>query len=166
MTFGLGSTSRSRLKGVHPRLVLVVEKAILLTAQDFAAHCGLRTLEKQREHVASGTSWTMDSKHLPQGDGYAHAVDLVPFVDGRLNWDWSACYEVAAAVAAAARETGTDIRWGGVWDRPLRSYGTSAAAIRKASANYVYRRQRTGKRAAIDGPHFELISSQDRRKEV
>lgn len=159
MTFMLGSTSRKRLEGVHPRLILVVEQAILITTQDFAVHCGLRTLEEQRKHTAAGTSWTMKSKHLPQKDGYAHAADLVPVIGGELSWNWDACYEVAAAVAAAARELREDIRWGGVWDRPLRSYGTSAAALREASTNYVRRRRRAGKRAAVDGPHFELITS-------
>ncbi len=158
MSFILGSKSRLKLLGVHPQLVRVVERAIVRSSQDFAVHCGLRTIKEQRKHVSNGTSWTMSSKHLPQPDGYGHAVDLVPYTNGTLNWDWRACFQVAAAMARAGRELGTNLRWGGVWDRPLASYATSAAAAEEASQNYVHRRRIAGKRAAIDGPHFELIS--------
>lgn len=163
MSFTLGSRSRSNLIGVHPKLIAVVERAIVITSQDFTVHDGLRTLEKQRAHVASGTSWTLASKHLRQLDGFGHAVDLVPFVAGELSWDWSACYEVAAAIASAANERTLDLRWGGVWDRPLRAYGISAAAAREACENYVHRRRVARKRAAIDGPHFELLANPIRK---
>ena len=111
MSFILGSRSRTRLAGVHPKLVSVVERAIQITAQDFCVHCGLRALAEQRAHVA-GTSWTMNSKHLPQADGFARAVDLVPLIRGKLIWDWDGCYRIAAAMGVAANEQRVALRWG------------------------------------------------------
>ena len=157
MSFILGNRSCARLAGVHPRLVRVVERAIQITEQDFEVHCGSRTLAEQRAHIAAGTSWTLNSKHLPQSDGFAHAVDLVPLVGGKLSWDWGGCYTIAAAMSAAAAEHRVQLRWGGVWDRPLTSFATTPKAARAASAAYISRRRRAGKRAAIDGPHFELM---------
>jgi len=63
----------------------VVERATEITSVDFAVHDGLRRIEEQREYVARGVSQTMASKHLPQADGYAHAVVLVPWIGGRLR---------------------------------------------------------------------------------
>lgn len=157
MTYVLGRRSRARLKGVHPRLVQVVERAIEITLQDFTVHEGVRSLAVQKRNLAKGVSWTLASRHLPQADGYAHAVDLVPWVDGKPVWNWALCYKVAAAMSQAARELGVELVWGGVWDRPMIAYGLDGEAIRAASQAYVARRKGRKKRAAIDGPHFELF---------
>jgi peptidoglycan L-alanyl-D-glutamate endopeptidase CwlK len=52
----------------------------------------------------------------------------------------------------AAKELGVPIVWGGVWDKRLADIGDPADAV----AAYVARRQALGKKAFIDGPHFEL----------
>jgi len=51
MSFSLGARSRRHLEGVHPAIVAVVGRAILITMQDFAVHDGVRTLEEQQAHV-------------------------------------------------------------------------------------------------------------------
>lgn len=56
MPYVLGAMSRAELKGVHPDLVRVVERAIQITTQDFSVHDGLRTAEEQKALVASGAS--------------------------------------------------------------------------------------------------------------
>ena len=157
MSYSLGTKSRSKLKGVHPNLVKIVERAIEITTQDFAVHCSLRGLAEQRRHVAAGISWSMNSKHLKQTDGFSHAVDLVPVVGGALVWEWPRCYLVASAMSEAGRENDFCLRWGGVWDRQMEDFGSSSAAVKAACSDYVDRRRRLGKRAAIDGPHFELV---------
>lgn len=86
MPYSLGSKSRAELKGVHPDLVGVVERAIQITTQDFSVHDGLRTEAEQREYVRTGASQTMNSMHRTQADGFGHAVDLVPFINGKLRW--------------------------------------------------------------------------------
>lgn len=161
MTFALGSKSRANLQGVHPHLVQVVERAIQVTSVDFQVFEGLRTRQRQAKLVAQGASQTMDSRHLPGRDGLGHAVDLVPLIDfdqdGRaeLRWDWSLCYKVALAVRVASIELQVPIRWGGVWDRALADLADPEDEV----AEYVVRRKAIGKKAFLDGPHFELPAS-------
>lgn len=160
MSYILGNKSRQNLQGVHPHLVKVVERAIELSGVDFSVHEGLRTRARQGKLVASGASQTMDSRHIPsERTGYGHAVDLVPFVDldgdgkAELRWDWSLCYRVASAVRLASMELRVPIRWGGVWDRALADLtGDPEDEV----AEYVLRRKAQGKKAFLDGPHFEL----------
>lgn len=161
MTFALGSKSRTNLRGVHPHLVSVVEHAIQVTSVDFQVFEGLRTRQRQAKLVAQGASQTMDSRHLPGRDGLGHAVDLVPLIDfdedGRaeLRWDWSLCYKVALAVRSASIELQVPIRWGGVWDRALADLADPEDEV----AEYVARRKAQGRKAFLDGPHFELPAS-------
>jgi len=78
MTYSFSQKSLDRLKGVHPLLVDVVHDAMSMQIMDFSVNEGVRTLARQKELVAGGKSRTLDSKHLIQGDGYGHAVDLYP----------------------------------------------------------------------------------------
>lgn len=79
MTYSFSGRSKNKLTGVHPDLVLVVQKVMDLQVMDFSVNEGLRTLERQKDLVARGVSKTMRSKHLIQSDGYGHAVDLYPY---------------------------------------------------------------------------------------
>jgi peptidoglycan L-alanyl-D-glutamate endopeptidase CwlK len=159
MSYSLGAASRRELVGVHPRLVAVVERAITLTTQDFTVHDGLRTEAEQRQLVARGASRTMNSKHRRQADGYGHAVDLVPWINGRPRWEWPPIFRIAVAVRQAAEELGVPLRWGGVWDRKLAELPADAAGFEQAVNAYVARRRAAGRSAFIDGPHFELITA-------
>ena len=87
MAFRLSNKSKSRLEGVHPDMVAVVTRAIELTKVDFGITEGVRSIETQKRYVETGRSQTMNSKHIPQGDGYSHAVDLVAYVDGSVCWE-------------------------------------------------------------------------------
>jgi peptidoglycan L-alanyl-D-glutamate endopeptidase CwlK len=156
MAYSLGAKSRAELNGVHPRLIKVVERAIELTEQDFGVHDGLRTPAEQQEYVRRGVSQTMNSRHMKQADGYGHAVDLVPYVNGKLRWEWEPIYVIAAAVNQAARELNVSLRWGGAWDLNFLTIQPTPEAMRRAVDGYVERRRKAGKRAFIDGPHYEL----------
>lgn len=156
--YGLGKASRGELAGVHPQLKAVVERAIMLTTQDFCVHDGLRTIVEQREYFRRGVSRTMRSRHLPQADGFGHAVDLVPWINGKLRWEWPPLFRIAVAVRRAAIEAELSLTWGGVWDRRLADLPDSPAAIEQAVNAYVARRRALGKTAFIDGPHFEVAS--------
>lgn len=158
MAFVLGAKSRAELSGVHPDLVRVVERAIKTTTQDFTVHDGLRTEAEQKVLVASGASQTLDSKHRRQKDGYGHAVDLVPYVNGKLRWEWPLIYPIAEAVWRAALVEGVRIRWGGHWAALDAIKGGTAADMKRAVEAYVAARRAQGKSAFIDGPHFELVS--------
>lgn len=115
MTFALSSVSRSNLEGVHPDLARVVEQAIQITDVDFRVTDGVRTIEEQKKLFAAGASKTMNSNHLPQNDGWAHAVDLAALIDGKVRWDWPLYYKLAEAMKAAAAMLNVEIEWGGDW---------------------------------------------------
>jgi len=157
MAFYLGRSSRAELVGVEPRLVAVVELAIERTEQDFTVFDGIRTASDQHALYRRGAS-QIDGhrrigKHQKQPDGWGHAVDLVPWINGRVVWDWPAIYVIADAVVSAARDLDVPLRWGGCWQHinPL------AGDPENWVAAYVKRKRSAGKRAFNDGPHWEIF---------
>ena len=109
MKYKLSKRSRNNLKGVHPDLVAVVERALEITPVDFAVIEGLRSVERQKQLVAAGASRTMRSRHLT-----GHAVDLAAYVNG-IRWDWPLYDAIGVAMKTAAKELGVSIVWGGDW---------------------------------------------------
>lgn len=133
-TFNLGERSRSRLVGVHPDLVRVVELAITLTEQDFVVLEGVRTVARQHALYGQGRSpaecaakgvdpkhskpgmkrvtWTLNSNHFA-----GRAVDLAPWP---IDWEGPVKFPkfdaIAKAMNAAADQLGVPIRWGADWD--------------------------------------------------
>lgn len=108
--FILGKRSRSRLHGVHEDLVIVLATAIQRTDIDFAVIEGLRTLERQKKLLKSGASKTLKSRHLT-----GHAVDIAPYVDGEIRWDWPLYDKLAVTVKQAAKDCGIPVEYGGDW---------------------------------------------------
>jgi peptidoglycan L-alanyl-D-glutamate endopeptidase CwlK len=164
MTFQLGKGSRAELQGVHPRLIDVVERAIAISKVDFGVHDGLRTMEEQRRYVQSGVSQTMASLHRQQADGFGHAVDLVPYINGKLRWEWPPIYAIAAAMRTALDQHNAEVkaksplrlRWGGCW-RDLATIPADPAAMERAVADYGAAQRKAGRKAFTDGPHFEIL---------
>lgn len=154
MPYALGAASLHNLQGVIAPLVQCVHRAIALTEQDFTVYEGLRTVARQVVLVHQGFSKTMDSQHIPQSDGFGHAVDLVPWIQGHPVWDWDGCYKIAMAMDQAATELNVapHIRWGGAWDRRLSDFGGSLSAY--AGAVQLYKSRHAGP-DFLDGPHFE-----------
>ena len=64
---------------------------------------------------------------------------------------------IADAVRKAAKEFGTPIRWGAAWDITLTDTDDAPEDLVN---DYVERRRRARKKAFLDGPHYELPSSQ------
>lgn len=151
MAFVLGEKSLKALEGVHPDLVAIVESAIQTTTSDFGVHEGLRSLETQKKYYTSGVSKTLHSKHLKQADGFSHAVDLVPYVDGVLRWEWPLIYPIADAMRAASIRLGIPLRWGGCWDTPMKDM---VGPPKRECEQYAKRHPGPD---FLDGPHYELI---------
>lgn len=116
-----GKLSRANLSECHPdiqRLFAEVIKHWDCTVLD-----GARTMQEQRANLAKGVSKTLDSKHLPQPDGYSWAADVAPYP---VQWNdpspkVRAAYEreclfFGGFVLGIAEELGIDLRYGGDWD--------------------------------------------------
>lgn len=152
MAFVFGAKSENNLKKVHPDLVRVMRRALKISPIDFSIIEGARTIDRQRQLVASGASQTMKSNHLIQQDGFVYAVDIAPYVGGNIRWDWPLYYNLAEAVKKAAKVEGVPIIWGGVWDKRI----NALSSIEKEVELYGQRRRLAGKKPFLDGPHFEL----------
>jgi len=148
MSFKLGKRSLAELNGVHSDLIAIVKRAIKITPQDFSVHDGIRTLEEQKQLVKSGASKTLNSRHIT-----GHAVDLVPYINGKLRWEWEPIYQIADSVRLAANQLDIPLRWGGAWDITLTDKDDAPEDL---VSDYVNRRKKSGKKAFIDGPHYEL----------
>lgn len=110
--YKLGPRSQSRLKGVHPDLVKVVERAIEITTVDFTVLEGVRTPERQKVLFEAEASTTLNSRHIT-----GHAVDLGAWVDNQVDWSWPLYHKIAVAMKEAAKELNVAIVWGGDWSR-------------------------------------------------
>lgn len=151
--FKFGERSQKNLIQVHSTLRQAAEYAIAYSSVDFGVYEGVRSVEKERENIRNGTSKLSnprDCMHCIQSDGYGHAVDLVPFINGVYQWDWKACYEIAKWMQQYCFRYGVTIRWGGVWDLPLNKLSLNLE--REVEA---YRVRHEGK-DFLDGVHFEL----------
>lgn len=110
MGFKFGKRSQDKLLGVHEDLIRVMDRAIEMSATDFAITEGVRTLDRQQALVASGASTTMKSRHLT-----GHAVDVAAFVGKEVRWDWPLYGKIAETVKAAAKLENVQVEWGGDW---------------------------------------------------
>ncbi|MBS9781097.1 MAG: M15 family metallopeptidase [Gammaproteobacteria bacterium] len=127
----LSKRSKKSLKGVNPKLVAVVKRAIEITEQDFTVIEGLRNPKRQKWLKRNGYSWTLKSKHLR-----GLAIDVVPYP---IDWNDVKKFEtIKTAMFTAADELGVKIRWGGDWN-----------------CNGDYRDEI--RRGVYDGGHFELL---------
>lgn len=105
-------TSRSRLEGVDPRLVLVLNEVVKYF--DIVVIEGKRSQERQNELVKQGKSKTKFGKHV-----LGMAVDIAPYdptVKGKI--DWSArddFHYMGGFVLGIACKMGVNVRWGGDW---------------------------------------------------
>jgi peptidoglycan L-alanyl-D-glutamate endopeptidase CwlK len=115
MAFSLTQRDYTRLKGLHPDLVRVVQRAEAMTDLQFMVLEGLRTIERQRELFKQKATKTLNSRHIKAKNGYGHAVDLAPMLNGKVSWDWPLYHRLAKIIKAAAKAEKVAIEWGGDW---------------------------------------------------
>ena len=128
----LGRRSKSRLKGVDPKLVNVLNEVCKYF--DITVIEGLRSQKRQNELVAQGKSKTKFGKHV-----WGKAVDIAPYP---IDWDARDDFHyLGGFVLATATSMGIKIRWGGDWN-----------------ASSLFKGQRTTKDNNFDDlVHFELL---------
>lgn len=153
MPYAFSRRSKDRLEGVHPSLVSVCELAIARSSVDFGITCGLRSVAQQEENVRLGRSKTMKSRHLPQDDGYSHAVDVVVWHGGEPCWELNLYDDVADAFLSAGVEEGVTLTWGAAWHKPLTEHGGTCESL---MLEYIDLRRSQSRRPFLDGPHFQL----------
>lgn len=153
----MGVLQRSeRLQGVHPKLVVVAERAAGKLPFDLLITDGVRSKERQHELYGQGrtaaelrakgvdpkyakpamnkVTWTLNSNHFVNPKtGKGHALDCYrhPF---NANQPLSVSRQIARAFLEAAHELNTAIRWGSDWNRNGIFY----------------------EKGETDSPHFEL----------
>lgn len=130
----LGKRSLDTLKGIHPDLVRVMQEAIKDSPVDFTITDGVRTTAQQQALYAKGRTAPggkvtnadgvkNKSNHQVKADGFGWAVDLYPYIDGKIDFNDTKSLEIIAAhIKATAKCLGVKIGWGGdwkgAWDKP------------------------------------------------
>ena len=118
----LDPRSLQALAHVHPDLAKVVTQAYADSRQAFEVIQGLRTLAAEEANVARGASETLHSRHLPNKEGLACAVDVAAVDEGHISWNPLLYQPIAHAMKAAATALAVPIEWGGEW-RTLKDWG-------------------------------------------
>ena len=110
--------SESNLVGVHPDLAKVIRTAAQYP-QPFEAVYGLRTIAAEQQAVATGHSTTMHSRHLPNRDGLACAVDVAAVIEGKVSFapghEAAIFGQIAKQIRDAAAGLKIEVQWGGDW---------------------------------------------------
>ncbi len=124
--FRLSARDLTRLAGVHPDLVRVVERAAETAELLFIVVEGVRSPKRQSELMATGKAQTLRSRHLRESNacGMACAVDLAVWEDrdadrivdaDELSWKFPYYQTLARTMKLAAQDVGVPIEWGGDW---------------------------------------------------
>lgn len=131
MSYKYSQKSQEKLATCHPDLQRLFNEAIKHV--DITIIEGVRTKERQEELVHAGMSKTLNSKHLPQKDGYSYAVDAIPCP---IEWEnWQRNYLFAGFIKGLAAAMKIKLRIGADWDGDFT----------------------TKDQTFHDTPHFELI---------
>ncbi|WP_448508806.1 M15 family metallopeptidase [Immundisolibacter sp.] len=117
--------SHTRLEKAHPLLRELFEEAAKTSPVDIEIGEVARTVARQKELVAAGASWTMNSRHIPKKpydpqfgtDPVSHAVDFLCYVNGGLRWDWPLYISAAKHIKEIALKLKIAIVWGGDWEQ-------------------------------------------------
>lgn len=121
--YKLSKRSRSRLEGVKPILIEIVEEAIKESPYDFGipSFGGRRTSEEQHYLFNKGVSkcdgYEKLSNHQPkEGEELGEAFDIYAYVDGKATWKHEYYKPIAEHIMTVAKEKfGVELEWGGNW---------------------------------------------------
>lgn len=121
----MDARSETNLSKVHPDLCAVIRTA-LQTPQPFIVVYGIRTLEAEKQAVATGHSTTLHSRHLPNKDGLSCAVDVAALLNGQVSFaaghEADVFGKIAKQIKDAAKVLNIPVAWGGDW-RSFKDWG-------------------------------------------
>lgn len=146
-SFTFGPSSLAKLEGIHPDLHKLCMAAIDFSYMDFGIIEGLRTKDRQAHLVKDGKSQTMNSRHIT-----GHAIDFMPYYQGKYLDAWPYFYPVADAFAAVSKTLNIPIVWGSSWGFKLIHFNFAQAS----QDAYIRQKIRKGQTLFLDGPHIEL----------
>jgi peptidoglycan L-alanyl-D-glutamate endopeptidase CwlK len=89
---------------------------------DFAVIEGVRSKEKQNKYFDEGKSkvrWPNGKHNVRYPNDKAKAVDIVPYVNGKISWKKEHCIFLAGIVMTMAKILNLGIVWGGNWNKNL-----------------------------------------------
>ena len=117
--FKYSQTSLERLYTCHSDLITICKTAIVISPIDISVVCGHRDKEAQNKAYNENRS---DFKwpHSMHNQTPSKAVDLAPYIDGRIQWKHEkGLYLIAGLVIGIGYKLGIKIRWGGAWNGTL-----------------------------------------------
>ena len=109
-----GGTSQQRLQTCDAQLQIVMREVVAFA--DCTIVEGHRSEQRQDMLFMTGKSKVVwpDGKH---NTSPSKAVDVAPYVDGKISWDVRHCCYLAGCIMGTARVLGVKLRWGGNWDQ-------------------------------------------------
>ena len=123
--YKFGQRSIDSLKGVHPKLTILMGVSLMDSPCDFTITDGVRTTAQQQALYAQGRTKpgnivtncdgvTNKSNHQVKADGQGYAVDLYPYYNGAVQMNGvEKLKQIAAHIKATAKTLGYTIEWGG-----------------------------------------------------
>ena len=123
--FHLSRRSRTRLNGVEPILIEIIEDSLKVSPYDFGIprYGGLRSESDQNELYAQGR--TAPGNIITHIDGTIRksyhqtgkAFDVFGYVNGKATWDEDILTAIAETIIDVSDSKGICIQWGGHWKR-------------------------------------------------
>lgn len=113
--FKFGKNSKEKLSQAHEDMQLVAKGTLELGVIDFTV------TEAHRDQATQNRYFQLGKSKVPWPNGKhnsipSDALDLVPYVNGKISWDKNHCLVLAGVILAAAAMAKIKIRWGGNWD--------------------------------------------------
>ena len=119
VAYSFGQRSLNHLDTVDPDLARVAKMALSWGIIDMTVIEGRRSKAKQDEYFAAGKSrvlWPHGKHNVERPGDLAAALDIAPYVNGKVSWNWKHCLFMAGVMMATAALMGVKLRWGGNWD--------------------------------------------------
>lgn len=115
MSFKFSGASLQKLADVHPDLSRLAKRVIARSRIDFGIAEGARSPERQAELLKEKKTTTLNSLHLIQDDGFAHAIDITPFVNGKFTTSEKYYRPIIQAFVTESILLGVQVEFGALW---------------------------------------------------